>query len=120
MSRSVLIAEDELIVALDLETIVEEAGFEVAATCETVSATLRALERELPACAILDVRLLDGEVYPAADLLSDAGVPIIFHSGHADEAQLRARYPQARVCPKPSSPSALRGALRSALGNQDA
>lgn len=116
MSASVLIAEDELIVAIDIESIVEEAGFAVAGTCETVAATLAAIERRLPGCAVLDVRLLDGEVYPAADALSAAGVPIIFHSGHADEANLRERYPRAQVCAKPSSPSALRAALAKALG----
>nr|WP_246544099.1 response regulator [Novosphingobium profundi] len=111
-----MIAEDELIVAIDVESIVEEAGYRVACTCESVASTLAAIERLMPACAVLDVRLLDGEVYPAADVLSAAGVPLIFHSGHADEANLRARYPAAQVCPKPSSPSMLRAALSRALG----
>ncbi len=35
------------------------------------------------ACAILDVRLRDGEWFPAAERLREAGVPLIFHSGHA-------------------------------------
>lgn len=115
MTRSVLIAEDELIVALDLEAIVEEAGFAVSRTCESLSCTQEALDHGMPACAILDVRLVDGEVYPAADRLHAAGVPIIFHSGHADEAQLRNRYPEAQFCPKPSSPWSLRDALQRAL-----
>lgn len=116
MSKAVLIAEDELIIAMDIESIVEEAGFAVADTCDTVACTLTAIERALPSCAVLDVRLLDGEVFPAADKLSEAGVPLIFHSGHADEANLRRRYPAAQVCPKPTSPSKLRAALGKALG----
>jgi hypothetical protein len=50
-------------------------------------------------------------VFPAADVLRDAGVPLIFHSGHADENQLKTRYPEAQVYSKPCSPSRLREAL---------
>lgn len=111
-----MIIEDELFVALDLEGIVEGAGFGTDGPYETVADALEAVESTLPHCAILDVRLLDGEVFPAADRLRDAGVPLIFHSGHADEAQLLVRYPGAQFCPKPSSPSRLRLALETALG----
>lgn len=115
MTDTVMIVEDELFVALDLESIVDETGFAPAGPYETVADTLAAIDRGLPACAILDVRLLDGEVFPAADRLRDAGVPLIFHSGHADEQHLRHRYPLAQICPKPSSPSRLRQALTHAI-----
>lgn len=62
-------------------------------------------------CAILDVRLRDGEVFPAADRLAQAGVPIIFHSGHADRQGLEDRYPGALVCAKPCAPRTLRARL---------
>ncbi|MBO9725070.1 MAG: response regulator [Novosphingobium sp.] len=111
MTCAVLIVEDELFVALDLEDTVEALGYSIAGTCGTLAGTLAAIERQLPTCAILDVRLPDGEVFPAADVLRDAGVPLIFHSGHADENQLKTRYPEAQVYSKPCSPSRLREAL---------
>ena len=111
MTCAVLIVEDELFVALDLENTVEALGYSIAGTCGTLAGTLAAIERQLPTCAILDVRLPDGEVFPAADMLRDAGVPLIFHSGHADENQLKTRYPDAQVYSKPCSPSLLREAL---------
>ena len=52
--------------------------------------------------AVLDVRLADGEVYPLADALISAGVPIVFHSGHANESDLSSAYPGARALPKPT------------------
>lgn len=115
MTKTIMIVEDEILVALDLQDIVEEAGLEADGPYETVSSTLEALDHALPNCAILDVRLLDSEVFPAADRLRDAGIPLIFHSAHADEAQLRNRYPDAQICAKPSSPSQLRRALHQAI-----
>jgi FixJ family two-component response regulator len=115
MTKTVMIVEDELFVALDLENIVDDAGFRSEGPYETVAETLNAVDAAMPECAILDVRLRDGEVFPVADRLRDAGVPFIFHSGHADEATLRGRYPAALICPKPSSPSDLRNALKRAL-----
>ncbi len=47
------------------------------------------------------MQLADGEVFPLADLLMRLGVPIIFHSGHADAPKLLARYPEARSASKP-------------------
>lgn len=113
-----MIVEDEMLVALDLQDIVEEAGLTASGPYESVRDTLTALMTGLPDCAILDVRLTDSEVFPAADRLRDAGVPLIFHSAHADEGQLRTRYPSAQICSKPSSPSALRRALQKVVGDE--
>lgn len=115
MTSSVMIVEDELFVAMDLQDIVEEIGHQVDGPYMTVREALAALESNLPTCAILDVQLLDGEVYPAADRLKEASVPIIFHSGHADEKKLLDRYPASMVCPKPSSPISLRAAIERLL-----
>ena len=52
--------------------------------------------------AVLDVRLADGDVFPLADALIARGVPIVFHSGHADKGELEAAYPGAHALPKPS------------------
>lgn len=115
MTDTVLIVEDELFVVLDLDDLIAEEGFAVAAHCGTVAATLRAIERHRPACAILDVRLPDGEVFPAADRMREMDIPLIFHSGHADEGALRSRYPGAQICPKPCSTAQLRKALQKAV-----
>jgi CheY-like chemotaxis protein len=109
---SVLIVEDEPFVAMDLEDTVHSLGYILASTCETLESALKAIERRLPTCAILDVHLPDGEVFAAADLLRDVGVTLIFHSGHADENELKSRYPSCLICSKPCSPSQLREVLR--------
>ncbi len=118
----VLLVEDELFIALDLQETIEEAGFHVIGPCATVVEAEEAILRYEArfAAAVLDVRLADGAVFPAADRLHAAGVPLLFHSGHADDAALRQRYPSAMVCPKPSAPDALATALRRCAGQRRA
>ena len=114
-ARRVFLVEDELLVAFDVQDILEEAGCQVEGPFTTVNAALRALEAARPDCAVLDVRLADGEVFPLANALQQAGIPIIFHSGHADESALGSRYPGAAICGKPCSPSHLRDQIARVL-----
>ncbi len=114
-SRRVFLVEDELLVAMDVQDILEDAGCLVEGPYTTVNAALRALEAARPDVAVLDVRLADGEVFPLANALQQAGIPIIFHSGHADEASLGSRYPGAAVCGKPCSPRHLREQIERVL-----
>ena len=100
-----------MFVALDLQDIVERQGFAVDGPYATVAEAITAIEDRLPLVAILDVQLMDGEVFPAADRLQAAGVPIIFHSGHADSPALKGRYPDAKVCAKPCTPGLIEAAL---------
>ncbi|KTT76366.1 response regulator [Sphingomonas endophytica] len=113
MTDLVLLVEDELLIALDLQGTIEDAGFRVEGPCTTLSEAQEAIDRHGArfAAALLDVRLADDTVFPAADRLHAAGVPLLFHSGHADDADLRRRYPLAMVCPKPSAPDTLSAAL---------
>ncbi|MEQ9631505.1 MAG: response regulator, partial [Roseovarius sp.] len=84
-----LVCEDEFVVALDLKLLIEEFGFEVMGPFAKRSDALEILDKGLPDVALLDVRLKDGEVFPLADKLVDLGVPIVFHSGHIFEEDVR-------------------------------
>lgn len=68
MTKTVLLVEDEFFVALDLQSIIEDGGYEVDGPYVSVKDVLAHLDGDMPelACAILDVRLRDGEVFPAA------------------------------------------------------
>ncbi len=114
--KTVLVVEDELFVALDVQDVVEGTGCRVDGPYATIVETLDALAAGLPDCAVLDVRLRDGEVFPAADRLHAAGVPIIFHSGNATDGDLASRYPCAAICAKPSAPAILTAAIVHAVG----
>lgn len=112
----VLVVEDEFIIALDLSETVKDLGYELDGPYGDRTNALEALEGDLPDCAILDVFTADGDVYPLADRLSEAGVPIIFHSGHVPPDELKGRYPEAQACAKPCPPDRLIDALQEAVG----
>lgn len=112
---TVLVVEDEFIIALDLSETVKDLGYALEGPYADNEHALLAIDREMPDCAILDVYTADGEVYPVADVLADAGVPLIFHSGHVAPQDVRDRYPQAQACSKPCPPDQLIVMLQEAV-----
>ena len=112
----ILVVEDEFIIALDLSETVKDLGYDLEGPYADKANAFAAIEDDLPDCAILDVFTGDGEVYPLADRLVAAGVPIIFHSGHVTPDEVRSRYPDSQACAKPCPPDRLIDALQEAVG----
>ena len=112
---TVLVVEDEFIIALDVSETVKDLGYALEGPYADKEHAFHAIEDSLPDCAILDVFTADGEVYPLADALTEAGVPIIFHSGHVTPSEVRQRYPDAWACAKPCSPDKLIDVLQEAV-----
>ncbi|MGK6322796.1 response regulator [Sphingomonas sp. DT-51] len=78
MCKTALIVEDEIFVALDLERILEDAGFTVAA----IAADAESAYRHAPGCqfAFVDVNLRDGATGPviAERIAREHGVRVVF------------------------------------------
>jgi DNA-binding NtrC family response regulator len=115
--QCVLVAEDEMIIGVDLCDTVEEAGYEVAGPYDTASSAIESLARRTPDLAILDVRLDDGEVFPLAEKLIAANVPVIFHTGQVSPTEVSDRYPQAHALAKPCPPNQIIAVMREALAD---
>ena len=118
---TVLIVEDELLIALDIQVALEDAGAEtlVVGSVGEALALLNGLATP-PDAAVLDVRLGAEEVFPVADVLAERSVPIVFHSGHARAIDLAKHYPRASVLPKPAPPERLVAALLTPAGGPNA
>lgn len=112
---NVLVVEDEFIIALDLSETVKGLGYALDGPYADKENAFVAIDRRMPDCAILDIHTGDGEVFPLADALAEAGVPIIFHSGHMTPPEVARRYPQALACCKPCPPDQLIDLLQEAL-----
>lgn len=85
---SILLVEDEPIIAADLEDRLADMGFEVAHTCASGEDALAPFREQMPDIVILDIQLegqWDG-VQTAGKLLEIRSVPIIFLTSNADEA----------------------------------
>lgn len=111
----VLLVEDEFIIALDLAETVRDLGFIVDGPHSGKTTAFVAIEADMPDFAILDIYSDEGEVYPLADALTKAGVPIIFHSGHVQPEEVHERYPLAQAASKPCPPDKLISMMQDAL-----
>jgi DNA-binding response OmpR family regulator len=84
----VLIAEDDALIAIDLEMVLAEAGAEVVGPCLTVEdALIAAAERELSA-AMLDIQLRNETIEPVARLLARRNTPFVFYTGQLETDQV--------------------------------
>jgi DNA-binding NarL/FixJ family response regulator len=89
----ILIAEDDLLVASQMEAALTDAGFEIAGTASTGQEALQLAQAQSPTLVVMDIRLagdLDG-IDTALALFRSHGIRCIFASAYSDqEAQRRA------------------------------
>ena len=105
--KSVLIVEDEVLVAFDLIDEVNNSGAQSLGPALTVKQAFDMFLKEGPDAAILDINLRGESIYPFARTLIDQDIPFVFHSGHGTVANLEARFPDIPICAKPASPKQL-------------
>ena len=116
-TRSILIVEDEPLIAMMLEDFLETLGHRVVASCDNVDAALDRVEAGGFEVAILDVSLKDGQVWPVADRLAAAGTPfVIATGGHVEPPP--AAHAGAPVLAKPFSVQQLAETVRDVLSPQ--
>ncbi len=101
-NHRILVAEDEIFIALDIAQSIEEAGGIVIGPTARVSEALELLEKHEVTGAILDFNLADRDVIPVALLLLKRLIPLVFHTGIGLPSQFMADYPGLRVCIKPT------------------
>lgn len=80
MQKTILIVEDEVLIAMDLEHTLQSRGWRVIGPAPSVQSALQALEAELPTVAILDVSLGSEFVTPVALALRSRGIPFVVAS----------------------------------------
>jgi two-component SAPR family response regulator len=103
-----LVLEDEALVAMLIEDVLVDAGFEVVGPYGQAAKALTSLENRTVDAAILDVNLGGGErSYSVANNLSERGVPYKFLTGYG-RAGVDPRYADVPVLQKPFEPQVLR------------
>jgi DNA-binding response OmpR family regulator len=118
---TVLVVEDDFLIAMDLETTLERRGWRVLGPAPSVKDALRILETERPDVALLDVNLGREMVTPVALALRSLHVPFVLSSacgpGALDEVEVLAAAPNVG---KPASERRLVAALEQAADGADA
>jgi DNA-binding response OmpR family regulator len=100
--RTILIVEDEPLVAFDLADLVEDQGGLVAGPVPTVAEGLTLADERAPAAAILDANLEDCDVTQLALTLIAKGTPFVIYTGTGLPDALARLHPDLPVVMKPA------------------
>lgn len=105
-ASSVMLVEDEALVAMSVNELMTDFGFSVVGPFGRVSEAAAALKKGGIDAAILDINLGGELVYPLAEKLIEAKVPFIFVTGYGPESIDR-RFAMVPVLQKPIEREAL-------------
>jgi CheY-like chemotaxis protein len=96
----VLVAEDNWLIAMDLERILQENGCEVVGPVATTEEGIELLCSGQIDAAVLDYLLDDGTVEPLARILDEQGISYALCTG-AQEKRIERRHPETPILTKP-------------------
>jgi DNA-binding NtrC family response regulator len=85
--RQVLIVEDEMLLAMELETLLMDVGCGVIGPVPSVARALALLDQQRPDAAVLDVNLNGETAMPVAAALNAQHVPFVLATGYTDALQ---------------------------------
>jgi two-component sensor histidine kinase/DNA-binding response OmpR family regulator len=105
--NSVLLVEDEAVIAMMMSEALKDLGYEVVGPCATLTEAIAARNGSHIDAAILDINLGGQIVYPLAALLESEGVPYAFITGYGAES-VDPRYSHVTLLQKPIDRRALR------------
>jgi len=89
--KKILVVEDEKIVAWDIQTILEEFGYQVPAIVSSGAKAIEKVAETHPDLVLMDIRIqgdMDG-VEAAEKIRINFNIPIVYLTAHADEATLK-------------------------------
>ena len=116
-SVRVLIVEDEPIIALGVEDILIDAGFQIAGVAGKLEEALTLIEGGACDAAIVDANLAGVSSSPVAIALAALRLPFIVMSGYSPE-QMQGVFPDAVFIQKPCRPEVLIERLNTLLLNR--
>ncbi|CAN7734117.1 response regulator [Bosea sp. LjRoot9] len=117
VATDVLIIEDEPIIALDIETMVEELGHTVTGVARTHREAIALVAKKRPGLVLADIQLADGSsgLDAVNEILSSIDVPVIFITAYPERLLTGDRPEPAFLITKPFQPEAVKAAISQAL-----
>lgn len=117
VATDVLIIEDEPIIALDIETMVEELGHTVTGVARTHREAIALVAKKRPGLVLADIQLADGSsgLDAVNEILSSVDVPVIFITAYPERLLTGDRPEPAFLITKPFQPEAVKAAISQAL-----
>ncbi len=109
--RRILIVEDEMILALNLEDMLMELGHTVVAIATRIKDAIDLAKSCDIDLAILDLNLSGSLSFPVAEILRKRGIPFMFASGYGENGLVEG-FQNEFVLTKPYLPRDLKNAMR--------
>ena len=112
--RRILVVEDEMLIALMLQSMLEALGYQVAGRAGTVADAMAIIEADTRCidAATLDINLGGEHSTAVADALEAHGIPFIVTTGY-DDPKILAGFQGRPIVRKPFVPGQLEQALQS-------
>ena len=109
-----LVVEDDILLLMELESLLGDAGAESVVACASVGEALAAIDRSSFAGAVLDWRLGHETAAPVARRLASRNVPFVFYTAQTGMTDFR-EWPGSIIVPKPARPRDIVAALAKVL-----
>ena len=117
LATSVLIIEDEPVIAADIEGLVRELGHQVIDIAATRTEAVEAVRRQSPGLVLADIQLADGSsgIDAVKDILGQLDVPVIFITAFPERLLTGERPEPTFLITKPFQPETVKAAIGQAL-----
>lgn len=115
-SPRILIVEDEMLVAMDIEAMFLDANWEVIGPVPDVPQALSMLETKSPDAVCLDMNLNGTPSTPIVDALNRLGIPFVVVTGYSTDKAAGPAYQGAPIVHKPFTAAELLHAVKQAMG----
>lgn len=114
LSGTVLGVEDNMIIAMELQMMLEDLGADRVMLASSASEALRLVEAEPPTFAVLDVNLGGETSLVVAEALVERDVPFLFATGYGESVKLPEAMADVRIIKKPYTDETMREGITGA------
>jgi len=109
--KSVLVIEDEVLIAMGFESCLQDAGA-VVKIANSIASAQSALEEGIPFdAAVVDLVVADGNASPLIEVLSERGIPVVITTGDEVDPRHPALSKALAILQKPHADSDLVNAV---------
>jgi len=117
LATSVLIIEDEAVIAADIEALVEGLGHTVVGIARTRDESMNAIAEHKPGLVLADIQLADGSsgIDAVRDILAEIDVPVIFITAFPDRLLTGERPEPTYLITKPFQVETLKACIYLAM-----
>ena len=117
VTTNIMIIEDEPLIAMDIETMVEELGHRVTGVARTHGEAIDLFAKETPGMVLADIQLADGSsgIDAVNDILKTATIPVIFITAFPERLLTGERPEPAFLVTKPFNPQMVKALISQAL-----